>query len=60
MNKNISELITDPKWIETLSANERHQWYLIIKRDLPMFKARGNTENLERAIIEYEQRHGIK
>lgn len=48
--------------IEALSDDERYQWYLRIKQSLPQLKKLGgnNIVNLEQAIIDYEQRHGIK
>lgn len=48
-----------PKWIDTMTKDEQHEWYLRIKKTLPMFKERIDTSVLEAAIKEYEMRNGI-
>lgn len=60
MNKQINEYIERPNWIDSLTPEEAHQWYLIAKRDLPLFKKWGDASKLEQAINDYEQRHHIK
>lgn len=60
MNNQLNEYINAPKWIDTLTPEEAHEWYLIVKRDLPLFKSRGDTAVLEQAIVDYEKRHDIK
>lgn len=49
-----------PTWVAEMSDDEVHKWYLIAKRDLAKFKSTGGGDKLERAILDYEQRHGIK
>lgn len=60
MKKKISEYIQNPKWIENITPEEQHEWYLLAKRDLPRFKKMGDASDLENAIIDYEKRHGIQ
>ena len=58
--KKITEYNQQPKWIDKLTSEEAHQWYLKIKQDLPKFKNRGDTSELEQAIVDYEKRRSIK
>jgi len=60
MNNQLNEYNTHPKWIDSLTPEEAHQWYLYAKRDLPLFKSRGDASALEQAIVDYEKRHGIE
>lgn len=58
--KKITEL-KDPNLavIDSLTDEQRHEWYLRIKMSLPELKKTRNTAELERAIASYEQRHKI-
>lgn len=59
--KKINELknINNNAKIDALTDEERYQWYLRIKESLPLWRELGSAEELEQAIIEYEQRHKI-
>ena len=45
--------------IDSLTDEQRYEWYLRIKMSLPELKKTNNTEELERAIASYERRHKI-
>lgn len=59
MTSQLTELHSYPKWIDTLTTEQRHEWYLRIKESLPIWRELGDSEELEKAVIEYEHRHGI-
>ena len=59
MNQKINEFINNPDWMQTLSDEERYKYYLIAKKSLPDLKKRGNSQQLEDAINDYEKRHNI-
>ena len=44
----------------SMTPEEQYQWYLRIKQDLPQLRRISNVSELEKAIIEYEHRKGIK
>jgi hypothetical protein len=48
-----------PKWIDTLTDEERYKMYLEIKRTLHIFQKLGDATKLEQAIADYEKRHGL-
>lgn len=59
MTNKITEYSQHPKWIDNLSSEEIHKWYITVKRDLDKFKELGDASDLEQAILDYEKRYGI-
>jgi hypothetical protein len=59
--KKITELneFNNNKVIDSLTDEERYEWYLRIKESLPILKRNMDVTALEIAIKEYELRHGI-
>lgn len=48
--------------IDSLTAEETHEWYLIIKNSLSALSRHYSTEEIDRiksAVLEYERRHGL-
>lgn len=45
--------------IDSLTDEQRYEWYIRIKKSLPTLKKLGPTDELENAIVAYEHRHGI-
>lgn len=58
---NLNELsgIDNKAVIDSLTDDQRYNWYLRLKQSLPTLKKLGPTDDLENAILAYEQRHGI-
>jgi ribosomal protein L29 len=52
--------ISNNEKIDSLTDDERYDWYLRIKETLPNLKKTRDTTQLENAIKEYEIRHNIK
>lgn len=56
MTERLNEYQDYPKWINTLSDEERHQWYLVAKERVKLLDAADeNTQRLVKAIATYEQ-----
>ena len=58
---NLNELsgIDNKSVIDSLTDDQRYNWYLRLKQSLPTLKKLGPTDDLENAILTYEHRHGI-
>ena len=48
-----------PKWIDSLTEEQRYEWYLRAKEFVLRFKSTSDTSRLENAITNYEIRNGI-
>ena len=61
MMKKITELknLDNVSKINSMTAEEKYQWYLRIKESLPLLKKTRDTSELEKAIKDYEHRNGI-
>ena len=61
MTKQLNEYNQNTLWIQQLSKEEQHEWYLTIKESLPLWKeiTNGQTDDLEMAIMDYELRNNI-
>jgi hypothetical protein len=61
MSKKINELIeiNNNLKIESLTDEERQEWYFRIKSSLPDLKKLGPIDELEQAILEYEQKNSL-
>jgi hypothetical protein len=59
--KKITELknLDNISKINSMTAEEKYQWYLRIKESLPLLKKTRDTSELEKAIKDYEHRNGI-
>ena len=60
--KKITELknLDNISKINSMTAEEKYQWYLRIKNSLPQWRLlRNDISDLERAIKDYEHRNGI-
>jgi hypothetical protein len=55
----LNEYNEQPKWIDTLTDEERYAKYLEIKQTLHIFQKLGDATALEQAIADYEKRHGL-
>ena len=56
MTNQLNEYKDYPKWIDTLSAEQRHEWYLLAKERIKeMDPAADITHRLAQAILTYEQ-----
>ncbi|CAB4129564.1 hypothetical protein UFOVP116_41 [uncultured Caudovirales phage] len=51
-----NQKLPSPKWMETIDENERYQFYLQVKKSLPVHALYGDTTALESAIEEYERK----
>lgn len=60
MNERIKELKDNLKWVDSLTSEQQHQWYLTIKESLPIWREIGGVEELERAVLDYETRNGFR
>jgi len=50
-----------PKWIDTMTKDEQHEWYLWAKNELlPTLNRFSNTDILETAINDYEEKNNLK
>jgi len=45
--------------IAAFTDEERHEWYLRIKESLPKLQKIYHDGAIEKAILEYERKHGI-
>lgn len=60
MKEKLNELRNYPKWIDSLTTEQRYQWYLRAKDIVIRLKRMGDdTTDLEVAIKDYEVRNGI-
>jgi hypothetical protein len=59
MNNQLNELKNYPKWIDSLTKDQQHEWYIRIKESLPKWQKLGDTTELEQAIKDYEIRNNI-
>lgn len=59
--KNLNELknLDNISKIDSMTAEEKYQWYLRIKESLPLLKKTRDTSELEKAIKDYEHRNEI-
>ncbi len=56
----LNEYRDHPKWLNELTKEQQHEWYLVIKASLPQWRRiRGDVSDLEAAIREYEIRNNI-
>jgi hypothetical protein len=61
MTKKLNELRDEPKWINSLTTEQKHEWYLVAKEIVERLKRMGDdTVELEKAIIDYEINRGIR
>ena len=60
MNK-LNEYKNRPSWIDTMTKEQQHVWYLKIKETLPLWNkiTNGQTDEIEAAIRDYELRNNI-
>jgi hypothetical protein len=56
----LNEYQKRPKWIDELTKEQQHEWYLRIKKSLPQWRnIKGDISDLEAAIKDYEIRNNI-
>lgn len=60
MSNQLNELKNYPKWIDALTVEQLHEWYVHIKKSLPLWQKMGDTAALELAIKDYEIRNNIE
>jgi hypothetical protein len=59
--ENLNEYNRRPAWIDTMTKEKQHEWYLQAKKILPRLKNIGDdVSRLNDAIRNYEIRNGIK
>lgn len=60
MTEKLDELQDYPTWIDALTKEQQHEWYLRIKNSIPLWKnLHGNVSDLEQAIKDYEIKNNI-
>lgn len=60
MNK-LNEYNDRSSWIDTMTKEQQHEWYLKFKETLPLWNkiTGGHSDELEAAIRDYELRNNI-
>ena len=59
MNQQLNELKNQKNFIDTMSKEQKQEWYLRIKESLSELREIGMPEELQQAIKTYEQNNGI-
>ena len=60
MSEKLTEFRVYPNWINSLTKEQQHEWYLRIKNSLPLWRVlRDDVSYLEQAIKDYEIRNNI-
>jgi hypothetical protein len=57
--KKLDEYKDYPKWIDSLTKEQQYEWYVRIKKSLPLWADMLDITELEQAIKDYEIRNKI-
>ncbi len=57
--ENLSEYNRRPVWVDSMTKEKQHGWYLLAKKILPRLKDIDDVSRLNDAIKDYEVKTGI-